>query len=110
MKPNWLYYLGFLGFLGLLGLVSSNIGFYGFFGFFGFFSFKKIKNDERLETNINKSARNAFLSSLIFFVLVAVYTTLNSNLSVFVFAFALNFALQIIVFTFSLKFYDDIKE
>lgn len=109
MKPNWLYYLGFLGFLGLLGLVSSNIGFYGFFGFFGFFSFKKIKNDERLESNINKSARNAFISSLIFFVLVAVYTTLNSNLSVFVFAFALNFALQIIVFTFSLKFYDDIK-
>ena len=110
MKPNKLYYLGFLGLLGLLGLVSSNIGFYGFFGFFGFFSFKKIKNDERLEANINKSTRNAFVSSLIFFVLVTVYTGLTSNFSIIVFAFALNFALQIIVFTFSLKFYDDIKE
>jgi len=101
MKPNRLYYLGFLGFLSLLGLVSSNIG---------FFSFKKIKNDERLEANINKSTRNAFVSSLIFFVLVAVYTTLTSNLSIIAFAFALNFALQIIVFTFSLKFYGDAKE
>lgn len=110
MHRNWLKYLGLLGFLGLLGLFTSNPGFYGFYGFFSFFSFTRIKNDERLEANANKSCRNAFLSSLFLFMITVIYATMTDNKEIFIFAFALNFAIQIIVFTFSLHFYDRVGE
>ena len=106
MKKSWLKYLWLLGFLGLLGLVTSNEGFYGFFGFFGFFGLGLMASDERLQANINKSARNAFLSSIILFVASVIFSALTSNRSVFMYAFSVNFALMIIVFVVSLRVYD----
>jgi hypothetical protein len=107
VKENFLCYLGFLGLLGLLGLFTDNAGFYGFFGFFSFFSYRKIISDERFKENINKAAKNAFLSAIIFYPLVATYAAFTSSIaSVYSFAFAINFALQIIVFSFSLTYYE----
>lgn len=106
MKKSWLKYLWLLGFLGLLGLVTSNEGFYGFFGFFGFFGLGLMASDERLQANINKSARNAFISSIILFVASVIFSVLTSNRSVFMYAFTVNFALMIIVFVVSLRIYD----
>jgi hypothetical protein len=108
MKKSWLKYLWLLGFLGLLGLVTSNKGFYGFFGFFGFFGLGLMASDERLEANINKSARNAFISSIVFFVASLIFSVLTSDRSVFMYAFIVNFALIMIVFVVSLRVYDRI--
>jgi hypothetical protein len=106
MKGSWLKYVGFLGFLGFLGIATGQIGFYGFFGFFGFFSYTRVLNDERLETNINKAARNAFLASLPVFVAAIVSAGLLEDLTVYAYAFIVLFILQILTFSLSLKIYD----
>lgn len=107
MAKNWLKYLGFLGLLGLLGPIT-NPGFYGFFGFFGFFGFARIVNDERLEYNINRSARNSFIVSIIFYAATAVYAAFSTIpfAYTYAFAFALNFGLMMLVFAVSLTVYD----
>lgn len=110
MNKNWLKYFGFLGLLGLLGLFTSNVGFYGFFGFFGFFSAGKVKQDERFIANINKAAKNAFLVSLFVFIITTILPTIISNRDIFVYGFAINFALQMIIFTFSFQYYDRVGE
>lgn len=106
MKSSWLKYLGFLGFLGLLGIFTSNIGFYGFFGFFGFFSYAKVVSDERLEANINRSARNAFIVMVPIFVAATVVAGILEDLSIYIYAFIVLVILQLLIFTFSLKFYE----
>lgn len=106
MKTSWIKYLGFLGFLGLLGVFTSNIGFLGFFGFFSFFSYKKILNDERLESNINKAGRNAFAVSMPVFVLATILVVLLKDMAVYVYAFVASVVLQIFTFSISLKMYE----
>jgi hypothetical protein len=106
MKRSWLRYLFFLGFLGLIGILTPNKGYLGFFGFFGFMGLASIPKDERLENNINKASRNAFLTAVVFFVLSIIYTAFTPDLSIFIYAFIVNFALQLIVFVISLRIYD----
>jgi hypothetical protein len=106
MKSSWLKYLGFLGFLGFLGIFTDNIGFYGFFGFFGFFSYIKVISDERLEANINKSARNAFVVFMAVFVIATVIAGIMKDRSVYIYAYIALVILQLVVFSFSLKFYE----
>ena len=106
MKSSWLKYLGFLGLLGLLGIVTDNVGFYGFFGFFGFFAYAKMVSDERLEININKAARNAFVIMLPVFVLATVLAGVLREITVYAYAFIALVILQILTFSFSLKFYE----
>ena len=106
MKSSWLKYLGFLGLIGFLGIFTDNIGFLGFFGFFGFFSYVKVLSDERLEANINKSARNAFFVSAPVFVVAAILAGIMKDLLVYSYAFIVVFILQLLTFSFSLKFYD----
>lgn len=111
MKSSWLKYLGFLGMLGVLGIFTDNIGFYGFFGFFGFFFYGRVINDERLETNVNKSARNAFIVALPVFVIATVIAGILKDLMVYSYAFIALFILQLLTFSFSLKFYEkELKE
>ena len=108
MRATWLRYLGFLGFLGLLSIVTSNPGFAGFFGAFGFFAFSPRNSDERLELNANAAARNAFLASILSFVvtlLVIVFVPSFGTVGV-VYAFAASVALQFLVFSFSLVLYE----
>jgi len=106
MKSSWLKYLGFLGMLGVLGIFTDNIGFYGFFGFFGFFIYSKVIKDERLEANINKAARNAFVVAVPIFVIATVIAGIMKDLSVYSYAFIVLFILQLLTFSFSLKFYE----
>ncbi|MGD9347480.1 MAG: DUF3796 domain-containing protein [Candidatus Aminicenantes bacterium] len=106
MKSSWLKYLGFLGFLGLFGIFTSNIGFYGFFGFFGFFTYAKIVSDERLESNINRAARNAFIAMLPVFVIATVVAGILEDISIYIYAFIMLVILQLLIFAFSLKFYE----
>ena len=106
MKTSWIKYLGFFGFLGLLGIFTSNLGFLGFFGFFSFFSFGKVLNDERLEHNVNRSGRNAFIVSLPVFVISTVIVALLKDISVYVYAFVVTIVLQLGTFSFSLRLYE----
>jgi len=106
MKRSWLKYLAFLGMLGLLGIFTTNKGYLGFFGFFGFFGLGSIPKDERLENNINKASRNAFLTAIVVFVLSILYSLFTPDLSLFIYAFIVNFALQLVVFVISLRIYD----
>jgi len=76
MRKNKIGYLGALGFLGLLGLITGNLGFYGFFGFFAFFSaFEGRGSDERVEKNINRACRNAFIFATMTSALSLAYIT-----------------------------------
>jgi len=109
MNTSWLKYLGLLGFVGLFGLVTDNPGLYGFFGAFGFFGFGKYLNDERLEANINKAAKNCFISSLIVFAVTSVIFAFYPNPLVYAYAFAVNFILLLMVFIVSLKLYDGVE-
>lgn len=106
MKTSWIKYLGFLGFLSILGIFTSNIGFLGFIGFFSFFTYRKILSDERLETNINKSGRNAFIVSVPVFVVSTVIVVLMSDLSVYIYAFVVSVVLQLSTFSVSLRLYE----
>jgi hypothetical protein len=106
MKKSWLRYLGFLGFLSLLSLFTSNIGYLGFLGFLAFFTQGMVIRDERLEANLNKAARNAFVVSVIVYVIATLIVALTSKLSIFIYAFPLNFALLILTFAFSFQFYE----
>jgi hypothetical protein len=106
MKGSWLKYLGLLGFLGILGAFTNNIGFYGFFGFFGFFTYAKTGGDERLEENINKSARNAFIAMLPVFVIATVLAGIMEDLNVYIYAFIAVVILQILIFSFSIIYYE----
>ena len=106
MKTTWLKYLGFLGLLGFLGIFTSNVGFLGFLGFFAFFAHGQVIHDERLEANINRAARNAFVVSVIFFVIGMAAIALSADKSLFIYAFPGNFALLITTFAFSLQYYE----
>jgi len=106
MKTSWIKYLGFLGFLGLLGILTSNLGFLGFLGFFSFFSFRKIINDERLERNVNRSGRNAFILSIPVFVISTVLAALMKDISIYIYAFIVTVVLQISAFSLSLHIYE----
>jgi hypothetical protein len=106
MKGSWLKYLGFLGFLGFLGIATGNVGFYGFFGFFGFFSYAKIASDERLEANINRAARNAFLVMLPVFAAATMLAGILNEINVYTYAFIALVILQLLTFSISLKIYE----
>jgi hypothetical protein len=107
MKASWLRYLGFLGLLGLLGLATGNVGFSGFFGFFGFFAYNRSVADERFDSNVNRSARNAFVVSLVVFAVAVVCAALIASAErVYAVAFAASFALQILIFAVSLAHFE----
>jgi len=106
MKTSWIKYLGLLGFLGFLGIFTSNLGFLGFFGFFSFFAYKKAISDERLETNINKSRRNAFIVSVPVFAISTVLVVLLKDISIYIYAFVASVVLQLSTFSISLTLYE----
>ncbi len=106
MESSWIKYLGLLGFLGFLGIFTSNLGFFGFFGFLSFFAYTKIVSDERLETNINKSDRNAFIVSITVFAVSTVLVVLLKDISIYIYAFVVSVVLQLSTFSISLRLYE----
>jgi hypothetical protein len=106
MDKNWLKYLGLLGLLGLIGIFTSKPGLYGFFGFFGFFGFANIKSDERLIENINKAAKNAFVSSLLTLIFTIIIGSIITDFIVYFYGIMICFIQHILVFTLSFYYYD----
>jgi hypothetical protein len=98
-----------LGFLGLLGLVTGNSGFLGFFGFFGFWSSMWGRgSDERVDQNVNRACRNAFVftvaaSALLFSYMAVLRTAEAFQLAMSV---AFFFAIGLTIFVASFFYYD----
>jgi hypothetical protein len=63
-KKSSLWCLGLLSLLSLLYLGNGNPGFFGFLGFLPYFAIYRFE-DERIEANIGKASRNAFLFSVL---------------------------------------------
>ncbi len=109
MRRNLIGYLGFLGFLGLLGLISDNPGFFGFFGFFGFWSSMWGRgSDERVDQNVNKACRNAFLFTTIASALLFSYIAILRAAEAFQLGVSVGvlFAGGLIAFVVSFACYD----
>ncbi|MCW4010127.1 MAG: DUF3796 domain-containing protein [Candidatus Bathyarchaeota archaeon] len=100
MKTNKLGYLGFLGLTGLIGLVNPWL--FAFFSFFTLFVF--LKSDERIEQNIGRASRNAFIYDTIIATLTMAYIlTAEAYAAMPLFAAMLSQGLTI--FTLSYGFY-----
>ena len=103
---NKLSLLGFLGLLGLLGLVVDS-RLLGFLGFFGFFGFSKTLPDEMFRANVDKAARNGFLSGAVIFHIVVSIGAFTEDIALaYSVGFAVNFAVQMFVFAASLTLYE----
>jgi len=63
-KRSSLWYLGFLSLLSLLYFENGNPGFFGFLAFLPYFVIYRF-GDERIEMNIGKASRNAFLFAVL---------------------------------------------
>jgi hypothetical protein len=86
MRGNLMGYLGFLGFLGLLGFITDNPGFFGFFGFLS--SMWGRGSDERVDQNVNRACRNAFVftmaaSALLFSYIATLRTAVSLRTALF---------------------------
>ena len=109
MRRNLIGYLGFLGFLGLLGLITDNPGFYGFFGFFGFWSSLWGKgSDERVDQNVNRACRNAFVFTVVASALLFSYIAILRAAEPFQFAISVSilFSGSLVIFVTSFIYYD----
>ncbi|MEM3068815.1 MAG: DUF3796 domain-containing protein [Nitrososphaerales archaeon] len=106
MRKNKIGYLGILGFLGLLGLITQNSGFYGFFGFFGFFgAFGGRGSDERVEKNIDRACRNAFIFTTITSALSLAYIATFKAVEIWPLALSFPF-IAIVLFALFYIYYD----
>jgi len=75
---NALWYLGFLSLLSLLYLVEGEVGFLGFLGFIPYFSMYSV-DDERMEINLGRATRNAFIYTIFFGAATIVYVYLAGS-------------------------------
>lgn len=105
-KKSSLWYLGFLSLLSLLYFVNANAGFFGFLTFAPYFVIYRM-GDERIEANIGKATRNAFLFSAAAGSVELVYIRLAGLAdAAFVDAFVTLFTGGLIVCLLSLVFYE----
>ncbi len=100
-------YLGLLGVLGVLGLVTGNPGFYGFFGFFGFFGTLVGKgSDERVERNIDRACRNAFVFVTVTSAFSFAYAGSFNAVEIYPLSLTLAFVGSMLLFASSYVYYD----
>jgi len=106
MRISLVDYLGFLGFLGLLGLVTDKPGFFGFFGFLS--SLWGRGSDERVDQNVNRACRNAFVFSTVASALLFSYIAILRTGEAFQFAVAISalFAGSLTIFVASFVYYN----
>jgi hypothetical protein len=101
--------IGYLGFLGLLGLITDNPGFFGLFGFFGFWSSMWGRgSDERIDQNVNRACRNAFVFTMVASALLFSYIAILRTAEAFQLAVsvAVLFAGSLTIFVASFVYYD----
>lgn len=99
------WYLGFLSLLSMLYFVEWKVGFLGFLGFLPYFSIYKM-GDERIEKNVGRSTRNAFMYTIFFGSGTLVYGYLTKNTEIILPAFPLLFGGTLIISLLSLFYYD----
>ncbi len=102
---NLLWYLGFLSVLSLLFFIEGKAGFLGFLGFIPYFSIYKM-DDERMEKNIGRATRNAFVYTIFFGSAVVAYGYITKNIGIFPPAFILLFGGALLICLLSLYYYD----
>jgi len=102
MQRNKVGYLGLLGFFGLLGPLTGHSGFYGFFGFFGLLSALWGRgSDERVDANIDRACRDAFIFSVVASTLFLAYIAALGAQGLLAAAFSVVFAGNVVVFVAS---------
>jgi len=106
-KKNSFWYLGFLSILSLLYFVEGKVGFLGFLGFISYFSVYKM-SDERIEINIGKATRNAFLYTIFFGSATITYGYLTKNIEIMLPAVVILFGGALVICLISLFYYDKI--
>ena len=99
------WYLGFLSILSLLFFVEWEPGFLGFLGFIPYFSTYDM-SDERIEINIGRASRNAFMFSTFFGSLTLAYGYLSGNTDILLPAFVILFGGGLLICLLSLFYYD----
>jgi len=102
---NILWYLGFLSCVSLLYFVEGKTAFLWFLSFVPYFATYKM-SDERLEINLGKATRNAFVYTIFFGVATIVYIYLTQSTGLFAPAFVILFGGSLLTCLFSLFYYD----
>ena len=102
---NILWYLGFLSAVSLLYFVEGKTAFLLFLSFIPYFATYNI-SDERLEINLGRATRNAFMYTILFGVATIVYIYLTHSIELFAPAFVVLFGGCLMVCLFSLLYYD----
>ena len=103
---NVLWYLGFLSFLSLLYFKDSDTGFLLFLSFLLFFFTYLAKKDERIDENIGRATRNAFLYTIGSSAVSILYITLVGNLALYQWAFAGVITGTLVICILSFLYYD----
>ena len=106
---NILWYLGFLSMASLLYFVERKTAFLWFLSFIPYFSTYKM-SDERLELNLGKATRNAFVYTIFFGVASVAYIYLTQSIELFATAFVVLFGGSLMVCLFSLLYYDKARK
>ena len=104
-KKNMLWYLGFLSLLSFLYFVERKTAFLWFLSFVPYFATYNT-SDERLEINLGKATRNAFMYTIFFGVGTIVYIYLTHKIELFAPAFVALFGGSLLVCILSLFYYD----
>ncbi len=102
---NVLWYLGFLSFLSVLYFVTGKWTFLSFLGFLPYFVAYWAK-DERVEVNVGRASRNAFLYTVASGTLGIIYVSITGDVTALSLAFILLFAGAMIICVLSFLYYD----
>ena len=109
MKPKiqkFLLYLSLLSLLALLTPITGNPKWKIFTVFLCFMVFTKVKVDERLKSNLNKAARNGFISSIACIVGLAYLLTRQLAVESLMLAVQVCLWIMILVFAASFTLFD----
>ena len=98
--------LSLLSVLAVLEPITGNSDWRVFLTFLSFMAFIKIKNDERLKLNIDKAARNGFLSSLICLIGLVLFLTTKPNFDQIIYAVQAVLVISTLTFAISYTYFD----
>ena len=104
MKSN-LWYVGFLSIVSVLYFVEGKTAFLWFLCFIPYFATYKT-NDERLDSNVGRASRNAFLYSTFFGAGTIAYIYVTQSPELFAPAFIVLFGGSLLVCLISLLYYE----
>jgi len=104
---NILWYLGFISILSLLYLIKNDPGFLLFLSFIMFFFTYFTKTDERINQNIGRAARNAFIYTMFSSATSILYINLTEQISFYQWAFAIVITGTLAICVLSFLHYDN---